>query len=101
MTVTDGGPRAGGFTGGRAMKRVRMMAGMLVLAGTVLAAGDEKQPTDLSAFMRPKLKYSQQLLEGLALENYDTITTNAKALNQLTHAEQWQVLPGVDYVRQS
>jgi hypothetical protein len=51
--------------------------------------------------MRTKLEYSQKALEGLTLENYDTIATSARALRLLSQAAEWEVptIPSApDYV---
>jgi len=53
-----------------------------------------KQPTKI---MVEKLKFSQKLLEGLALANFDMITRNAEDLIQLTKTEEWQVLKTPKY----
>ena len=48
-----------------------------------------------------KLDYSKLVLEGLTLENYETISKNAKALKKLSEAAEWEVptIPNAtDYV---
>ncbi|ADV63043.1 hypothetical protein Isop_2470 [Isosphaera pallida ATCC 43644] len=54
-------------------------------------------------FMRQKLEYSQKLLEGLVLENYDLIIEAGRSLRRLSEAAEWEVvmLPNTDYVRYS
>ena len=59
------------------------------------------EPPSRHEFMRQKLDYSKLLLEGLAVENYDLITRNARALRRLSTAAQWEVptIPNAtDYV---
>ena len=54
-----------------------------------------------SDFMRQKLEYSKNVLEGLSLEHYDLIEKNAKALKVLSQAAEWEVpmIPNAtDYV---
>jgi len=53
----------------------------------------ESQSADkhLSHFMRLKLEASGQVLEGLAVEDFDLIKKGAKKLNEMSTAEQWRV----------
>ncbi|MGC1717732.1 MAG: hypothetical protein WA746_01975 [Isosphaeraceae bacterium] len=52
-------------------------------------------------FMRRKLEFSKNVLEGLSLEQYPMIEKNAKALKVLSQAAEWEVpmIPNAtDYV---
>jgi hypothetical protein len=51
-----------------------------------------------AAFMRQKLEFSKNLLEGLTVENYDQIEKNARALKKLSQAAEWEVptIPNVE-----
>ncbi|MGB2611155.1 MAG: hypothetical protein ACXWPK_18965 [Isosphaeraceae bacterium] len=63
------------------------------------AGQQEKQ--NRSEFMRRKLEFSKNVLEGLALEQYPMIEKNAKALKILSQAAEWEVpmIPNAtDYV---
>jgi len=63
------------------------------------AGQQEKQ--NRSEFMRRKLEFSKNVLEGLALEQYPIIEKNAKALKILSQAAEWEVpmIPNAtDYV---
>jgi hypothetical protein len=63
------------------------------------AGQQEKQ--NRSEFMRRKLEFSKNVLEGLALEQYPMIEKNAKALKVLSQAAEWEVpmIPNAtDYV---
>ena len=51
--------------------------------------------------MREKLKLSQGILEGLALEDYAAITAKSKRLSALSQATGWQVLDNPDYAQHS
>jgi hypothetical protein len=55
----------------------------------------------LAGFMRPKLEHSKAVLEGLALENFELIDKNARALKDLSEAAEWKVSPNVTYLRYS
>jgi len=81
----------------------------LGIAGLALALGVRnatraEQPAAKRAraeFMRLKLNYSKDALEGLALEQFDTLEKSGKALKRLSEAAEWEVptIPNVtDYV---
>ena len=62
------------------------------MAATLLAArGQETRPRTRAEFMRLKLEYSKLVLEGLTLDNYQTIIKNAQALKRLSEAADWEV----------
>ena len=48
-------------------------------------------------FMRRKLTHAQNVLQGIALEDFDQIAKNARALTLLSKAAEWQVLPSSEY----
>jgi hypothetical protein len=52
-------------------------------------------------FMRQKLEFSKNVLEGLSLEQFSMIEKNARALKKLSEAAEWEVpmIPNAtDYV---
>jgi cytochrome c556 len=51
--------------------------------------------------MRAKLAHSQNVLEGLAIEDYDLIDKGAQELSLASEDASWQVLQTEDYARQS
>jgi cytochrome c556 len=55
-------------------------------------AAPPAQESRRSQFMRQKLEYSKGLLEGLSLENYGLVETNARALRKLSEADMWDVM---------
>lgn len=61
------------------------------LLGSGPSPSSRPEPPSRHEFMRQKLDFSKLLLEGLAVENYDLITKNAKALRKLSTAAQWEV----------
>jgi hypothetical protein len=75
---------------------------LLILAGLVIAAG-QPEPGQESAkgFMRAKLSHSQQILEGIALENLPAVAKGAEQLKLLSFDSSWQVLQTEDYMRYS
>ena len=60
-----------------------------------------QKPDQVAAFMRAKLGHSQNVLEGLALEDFDLIARGAHDLSLASQASSWQVLQTEDYVRHS
>ena len=84
------------------MRRIVLGSVGLALTAAALAAQEGVQRFGTRAeFMRMKLEYSKSVLEGLTLENYETISKNAKALKRLSEAAEWEVstIPNAtDYV---
>jgi hypothetical protein len=73
----------------------------LSLAWNSTRGGQPVQKRTRAEFMREKLNFSEDVLEGLALEQYATIEKGGKALKKLSEAAEWEVatIPGVtDYV---
>jgi len=76
----------------------------LTVALVVLHATRADQPAEKrtrAEFMRQKLNFSKDVLEGLALERFDTIEKSGKALKRLSEAAEWEVatIPNfTDYV---
>jgi hypothetical protein len=69
-------------------KRIALGFAGLALAGAILAvrAQEPKRPPSRVEFMRLKLEYSKKVLEGLTLEDFETIVKNAQALKRLSEA---------------
>jgi hypothetical protein len=67
-------------------------------AVALAVAGGQQRATSRAEFMRMKLEFSKKVLEGLALENYDAISKNAKLLKRLSEAAEWEVptIPNAD-----
>ncbi len=71
--------------------------GVVSLVVPATRAQDPKRPLDRAAIMRQKLELSKQILEGLTLENLDTVAGSAKKLEVLGRvAGEWgdPSLPG-------
>lgn len=61
------------------------------------AESEADAPMDLRHFMRKKLRASERILEGLAVEDFDLIKEGAKELNTMSSAERWRVSNDVMY----
>ena len=86
-------------------KRSTFLVGVL-LAACLLVPGEAQEPPAVrpdavADFMRAKLAHSQDVLEGLTLEDYDKIARGAQELALASQASSWQVLQTEDYARQS
>jgi cytochrome c556 len=82
------------------MKR-RIMASVMTLAALsclVLSSRGE-QRVDLRDFMRAKLKHSQNVLEGLVLNDLAKVEKGAQEMKLLSLDESWQVLQTAQYVQ--
>lgn len=61
------------------------------------ARGGGERPTDIHTFMRLKLAHSQQVLEGIVLEDFEMITKHASAMSVLLEDEKWMVFQTPEY----
>jgi hypothetical protein len=79
---------------------------LAVLSGLAFAfqaarASQPVQKRTRAEFMRQKLDFAKEVLEGLALEQFATIEKGGKALKKLSEAAEWEVatIPNAtDYV---
>lgn len=84
------------------MKRFAVAIGLfLAAAGLWAAAAAPQEPNNVGEFMRLKLDHAKQVLEGLALEDFDRIAKNAQDMSLLSQAASWQVLQTPEYMQQS
>ena len=56
---------------------------------------------DVAVFMRAKLDHSKNVLEGLALADFDLIARGAQELSLASQESSWHVLQTEDYARLS
>jgi|JI10StandDraft_1071094.scaffolds.fasta_scaffold1161836_1 hypothetical protein len=88
------------------MKRNLLLAGLLVFTSVLALAatyerGKRAQPPAIREFMRQKLAHSQAVLEGLSVEDYSQILSNAKKLIAMSQDGNWAVLGGAEYAELS
>ena len=80
-------------------------AGLLI--GSVWSGSQQEtlpQDQDIVArrdFMRTKLTFSQAIVEGLSVKNFDTINTAATEIRNVTEGEMWLVHKTPEYNRYS
>ena len=68
----------------------------ILFLGTFLSVSAQAQD-NVAVFMRAKLKHSQEVLKGLATEDFDLIAKNSQAMSLLCEVELWQVLQTPEY----
>lgn len=73
------------------------LLGFIVLSAFIVAKSwsappQQSRKNNLSDYMQLKLKHSQEILKGLALEDFDTIAKNAQELSLLSRGTNWNVL---------
>jgi cytochrome c556 len=73
------------------------MLPVLMAASGAAAQDKEKEP---SYWMKKKLEYSGQILEGLTSEDFEQIGKNARSMNALGHLEKWVRANSSDYKMQ-
>jgi len=72
------------------------LAAAFALVSTSLSGSLQAQD-NVAAFMKAKLNHSQQVLKGLATEDYDLIAKNSQAMSLLCEDELWSVLQTPEY----
>ncbi len=65
------------------------------------AKTQSKTPTTNQAFMREKLARVNELLGGLAVEDFDKVAESAKTLRMISRAASWYVFDSDQYLRYS
>jgi len=75
-----------------------LLSGMLIAAAGYARS---QQPDNVEAFMRAKLKHSQDVLEGLTTEDFEMISKGAGQMEVLSQEAAWQVLQTPEYRQQS
>jgi cytochrome c556 len=79
----------------------RALVVLLLLAGVCAPAGrggdDPDKPSKTAELMRKKLKHSQGVLEGVALNDFDKIADNADQLITISQKAEWVVVKTPQY----
>lgn len=85
------------------MKRSNLIvAALLGVLAIWLATSQGQQPKkERSIFMRMKLHHAQQVLNGIAVGNFETVETNAVALALLAKNAEFQLMNSPEYRRYS
>jgi hypothetical protein len=90
---------------------VMSVAPLIALSFTLAAPGPPVQSTDpaelarqqrvLREAMKSKLHHTQELVEALAVEDFEQLTESARALRAIAQETLWKVSPDPTYVKYS
>lgn len=61
----------------------------------------QQEPTELATFMRKKLRASNQVLEGLVMDNPELVTQGAEQMLTMSRAEGWRASNDMMYLQHS
>lgn len=73
----------------------------LILGFIALISPSAQGQDKVAVFMQAKLKHSQLVLKGLAMEDFDLIAKNSQAMSLLCEDEIWMVLQTPEYRERS
>jgi hypothetical protein len=85
------------------MRRILLLGCLLashLLLGTLFSSSGIAQD-NVAVFMKAKLSHSQQVLKGLATEDFDLIAKNSQSMSLLCLDEIWMVLQTPEYRERS
>ena len=80
--------------------RILLVLMLVVAAGFSVTAAQSRRSRAAKEFMRDKLELSQQVLEGLALEDYDLLIAKGTKLSAMTKEADWKLFENPDYDQQ-
>ena len=80
--------------------RILLVLILVVAAGFSVTAAQSRRSRAAKEFMRDKLELSQQVLEGLALEDYDLLIAKGTKLSAMTKEADWKLFENPDYDQQ-
>lgn len=82
------------------MRKNRIGLGIMlvVLVSFSLVGGPARKESRTQRFMRPKLAYSQGILEGIVLEKYDLVISNATLLRGMNLTNAFLMMGNPDYL---
>ena len=73
------------------MRKAMIAVPLVALLALIAAGGEDEPPAEDKgdALMQAKLKYSQKVLHGLAIEDFDMVAEGAERLRRLGGLELW------------
>ncbi len=80
---------------------VAAVSGLWAVQARPQVENDRPMDKDLKEFMHAKLEHSKRVLEGLVLEDYESIAENANQMQLLSLDASWRVLRTPQYVEHS
>lgn len=78
-------------------KRTGVLAVLAVLCLMPFGSGQDKEQDKAKELMRKKLVCAQKVLEGLALNKFDSISDNAQELITLSNLAEWKAIKTPKY----
>ena len=81
-------------------RRLLVLSG-LCMAGVLTSLTLSQQSDPLLTIMDEKLEYSQQLLEAIVFEDFQTVVRIADELHLLSELSSWDVIRSPEYTRRS
>jgi hypothetical protein len=88
----------------REMGMRRIVLAGIVLTWFICGAGslaEAQQKDALTTFMRVQLVHAQKALEGLTMEDFESIAKESQAMALLSQDAQWKVLQTQEYLQRS
>jgi cytochrome c556 len=79
------------------MRGITVSACLLTAALLATPAIAEEEPEKMSFWMKKKLEYSQEILEGMTAGNFEQIGKSARSMNALGYLEKWVRANSSDY----
>ena len=83
------------------MKKTILGLAAVLLAGSLGVSGHGEEPKKVDPLMVRKLKHSQKVLEGIALNDFDKIGDNAQELLTISKLNEWKVIKTPRYATYS
>jgi cytochrome c556 len=78
-------------------KWIRIAAAVVLAAGVCVLTGHGDEPKKDESIMQKKLKNSQLVLEGIAVNDFDKIAKHADELIDLSKQAEWKILKTQQY----
>jgi len=82
-------------------KAILTAAAVLLLSVLLVNSAETKKVKPTQLFMRQKAAYSQKIIEGIVLEHYDEVATNAVRMWRMSQTNAWTLLKSPDYKEMS
>ena len=75
----------------------RLLAAFAAILIATLTTLGHAEPPKTETFMRLKLQHAHNLLDGIALEDFDQVKKSADAMILLSHESNWNVFQSPEY----
>ena len=75
------------------------LALILILSHALAAEKEAPRQRSTQPFMRQKLTYANGILEGITLEKFDLVVTNAARLRDMSHTNSFLILGNPEYTK--